>query len=512
MFILGIVGATPAQVFPKENSKLNYRLVGFSFPSVAGVKGYTIDLVTGTYTTEAAFTKNIIYQFQTDSNRLIAEVPAFGKDYTWRIRYTKNGAILKSVFHHFSSVISSGVDTNITRLKILKKAEKHSDAYIFIDGAGAMYDMAGNPVWYIPETKELSLKKCKIWDLKLTPRGTFTFISDQNIYEINYDGDVLWKGSNNGRISGDSIEYYHHEFTMLQNWHYMVLGSEFLPGTLLAYPDTGNTAKLAKMPKTMFGTLIEYDQRGNVVWSWKSAQFFKDIDPKYLASDIVSLGVPKNIIDVHENAFYFDEKEKIVYLSFKNISTVLKIKYPEGTVLNTYGKLANELTPANAPSQEFCGQHSCKTNSNGDLYLYNNNACHGNAVPQIQMYEQAKNPNNTLKKIWEYTCNFDDVINEKRTEGQLPAEIVSPEQLSSLNIFSKGGNVIELPDHNIFASICGAYGKVFILTPDKKTLWSALPQMRNIYQNKWEDNLNYKANIILDPKTLEQAIFEAEKK
>ena len=45
--------------------------------------------------------------------------------------------------------------------------------------------------------------------------------------------------------------------------------------------------------------------------------------------------------DVHENAFFFDEKNKVIYISFKYISTIIKLKYPEGIVLNTYGPMQN---------------------------------------------------------------------------------------------------------------------------------------------------------------------------
>ena len=56
--------------------------------------------------------------------------------------------------------------------------------------------------------------------------------------------------------------------------------------------------------KTKFGTLIEYDEEGNVVWYWKSSDYFATSDLAYytLAKDEPS-------IDVHENSFYFDEKE-----------------------------------------------------------------------------------------------------------------------------------------------------------------------------------------------------------
>jgi len=519
LFLLVISYQLNAQIYPQENSTLHYRIIGFSFPKIKDANNYTIEIAAGNNNTEDAFKKNIIISKKTDANKLIVEVPSFGKEYTWRSVWSIKGATTASSMHHFSCVISSEVDTNVTRLRILKKAEKYKDAYVFMDGSNTLYDMDGNPVWYVPVKGKLNPKKGKLWDMKLTPDGTITFLLDQNIYEINYDGDILWKGPNNGKVSGDSIEYYHHELMKLTNGHYMVLGTEFVSW---AFPgSTDSEGKIGKMKsskdaakqRTAFGTIIEYDHDGNVIWSWKSSEYFKNIDPKYLKSDFDDPKTSKQIVDVHANAFYFDEKEKVVYFSFKNISSIIKIKYPEGNVLNTYGRLGDQ-TAAKDANEQFCGQHSCKTTKSGYLFLYNNNACHKEELPKIMIYEQPEKDNSVLKKIWEYSCSFNDVIAEKQKETKYSNDtnaIATPELLSSLNIYSKGGNVIELPDQSIFASICGIYGKVFIITPEKETVWSGLLETWNQYQRKWEDIINYKANIIVDPKELERVIWNSEK-
>ena len=139
-----------AQVFPGENSTLNYRLIGFSYPAVAGVHSYSVEIAIGNYTAEPEFKKNIVKSLQTTENRIIGEVPSFGREYTWRMSYSNKGATVHGKLHHFSSAISDEVDTNVTRLAILKAAEKHKDAVVFLDGSNALYDMEGHPVWYLP--------------------------------------------------------------------------------------------------------------------------------------------------------------------------------------------------------------------------------------------------------------------------------------------------------------------------------------------------------------------------
>ena len=97
LFFLTIPGKTWAQILPKEGSKLNYRIIGFSFP--AGNTGckYKIDIASGNFNSEESFKKNIITSFSSDKNKIIGEVPSFGKEYTWHVVYmNKNGTQTKS--------------------------------------------------------------------------------------------------------------------------------------------------------------------------------------------------------------------------------------------------------------------------------------------------------------------------------------------------------------------------------------------------------------------------------
>ena len=517
LLLLSAITKNNAQVFPVDKSSLNYRLVGFSFPAIAGVHSYTIEIASGNYTTDSSFKTNIFRTVETKENREICEMPAFGREYSWRTAYLQKGTVMHSQLHHFSCAIADEVDTNVNRLVILQAAEKYKDAYVFLDGSNALYDINGKPLWFLPLTGKLASKKNKVMDLKLTPQGTITFLVGQKIFEIDYNGHVLWEGPDNNKTGTDSPAHYHHEFTRLHNGHYMVLGNEFVKMKTPVYPAASAQNKAKKADSTAkgiaaFGTVVEYDESGKTVWKWRSAEYFKDIAPEYLISDLYDPLAPEGTEDVHENAFYFDEPEKAVYISFKNISSILKVKYPEGTILNVYGKLA-ALTHPGAGMQPFCGQHSCKITTDGHLYLYNNNACHKGDLPQILMFEQPKSPAGTLKEIWRYNCSFEDVLERKRSErregdtGTLP----TAHDVAAYGVYSKGSNLVELPDHSIFANICGPYGKTFILSPEKKIVWSALLETWNPYQRKWDDVIYYKANIITDPKDIQRLIWQSER-
>ncbi len=497
LFLFLTPSQTKSQILPREGCNLHYRLIGFSFPAkINEVYSCKLEIASGYFISEDSFKKNIVKRCSSKENKIIAEVPSFGTRYTWRVIYTGKKITSTGLFH-FSTLINPNVDTNVTRFRILVAAEKYKDAYVFLDGAQTLYDMNGHPVWYVPDNELSGDGTTHLRDLKITQQATITFINKANIYEINYNGDVLWKGPNNGAVSGANVEAYHHEFTRLSNGHYMVLGMESVlwdrkqpspsdinlqPVSVSAIKDEINKPANRKTP---LGTIIEYDEKGTVVWSWKSSNYFTTSDLNYY-NDPLNMA----IIDPHSNSFFFDEKEKVIYVSYKNISRVIKVKYPEGTVINTYGEIYKPGVPVKGNGM-FCGQHSVRRSQIGCLFLFNNNNCDsGQASPKIKKFLEPANENGQLKKIWEYECTV---------EGDFARR------------FPSGGNVIELPDQSVFVCMSGLYSKVFIVSSDKQILWSALPEKWDPSEKKWNVCSQYRASIIPGRKELERLIWNDER-
>jgi hypothetical protein len=500
LFLASFSGQLHAQVFPAEGSKLHYRLVKFSAPQVGPGASYTFEIASGHYASEDSFKQNTIISRASSRNKTLAEVPSFGAQYTWRTTAHNPSGDTKSELHHFSTGIIPNVDTNVSRLRILNNNDRYKDAYVFVDGKRTLYDMKGHPVWYLPGLPGFSKEKMRdLRDLKLSPKGTITFLLDQQAYEINYDGDILWKGPNTGVVSGKRVEHYHHEFTRLANGHYMVLGDEHV---LWKLPPTKDSAVLNndkvvwdKTNKTLsqkldFGTLIEYDEKGKVVWSWKSSGYFK-------TSDLINRKTASGMydIDVHENSFFFNEKAKVIYLSFRNISRVIKIRYPDGKVIGIYGNIYKQGTQLNEDGL-FCYQHSCRRSKKGYLYLYDNNSCNPGTNPKILMMKEPGTDKEKIKTVWEYECNNEVKSGKKQTEDK----------------YTTGGNVIELPDSSLFVSMCSGYSELFIVGLDKKTFWSAIPEKWNADEKMWEGTTQYRSSIINTRKELEDLILNSGRK
>ena len=479
-----------AQIFPTEGSSVNYRLIGFSFPLPAD-GNCRLEVAAGNINTEDSFKINIIFSKDCKNNKIIAEVPAFGRQYTWRVVSADNKQI-KNNFNHFSTGIIPNVDTSKRRLRVLKKAEAYKDGYVFIDGTRVLYDMNGNPVWFLPNIEHFTNDNFEVRDMKLTPQGTVTFIIGENAYEVDYNAAILWKAPNNGAVSGGKSELYHHKITRLANGHYMVLGNEidFWNPQFLSVKDSSYAISRDNKNRNLsvpFGTVIEYDEKGNIIWSWKSRDYFKSSDIYYHKGR----GGVADIVP-HENAFYFDENAKVIYVSFRNISRIVKVKYPEGNVLSTYGEIFEPNNPEKGNGL-FCHQHSCGISEQGYLYLFNNNICNEGAPPSVLMMQEPVSGKGGLKKIWEYEC---------------PIDGVNDTSIHPKYIFSSGGNVAELPDHSFFVSMCANfYSKVFIVSKDKNVLWSAIPETKNEATEKWGMTSFYEANIIKSPKLLENFIW-----
>lgn len=487
-----------AQVMPAEGSKLNYRLIGFKVPADSQAAHYKIEIASCNCNTEDSFKRNIISKHTVDNNKVIAEVPAFGDAYTWRYSYKVGGAEVRSPLHHFSTLFAPQIDSSVQRFRILQQAEKYEGDYVFLDGNSALYDMKGNPVWYVPDMNGLLKGGNAIFDLKLSSHNTVTFILSYQAFELNYGGKIVWKAPNG---------FFHHEFTHLDNGHYMVLSSEFnwkLPDV----SDSGASAE-DKAPnpgqnggkhKIEFGSVIEYDEKGNQVWTWKSSKYFLEQDTNFIkptqryvndaATDFVHPDVQTLQHDVHENAFFFDEQTNNIYVSFKNVSKIFKLKYPEGNILAVYGPVQTPDGKGETGVNLFCHQHSCRlTKDKRYLYLFNNNLC-DTSIAKIEMFEEPATANGKLKKIWEYQCT---------EEGDYPRKFVS------------GGNVYEMPDGDMFVSMGSSYNKVMIVSHDKKVLWSGMPEKWNSTKKAWETLHQYRSCIITRGQ-LENLIWNSEKK
>ena len=91
----------PAQVLPKDYDTLNYRLVGFSVPENRQATGYVLEVHEYFPQDEDGYNTRLLFEKKHTNSRIIETLPAFGKDYMWRVKYLKKKKIIDSTTYHF---------------------------------------------------------------------------------------------------------------------------------------------------------------------------------------------------------------------------------------------------------------------------------------------------------------------------------------------------------------------------------------------------------------------------
>ncbi|RYD54742.1 MAG: hypothetical protein EOP56_18530 [Sphingobacteriales bacterium] len=477
--LLQFIGySSDAQIKPAENSKLNHLITGFSIPVQDKITTYQLEIAEGTFADEKEFSDKISITVNNSGNNIITELPEFGRHYTWRVKYlNKKGKKKgKSPLFHFATNMGPEVDTSKHRLRIISNSKADPNLLIITDTKGVIYNTSGKPVWYFPEINGEPVR-----DFKPTADGTFTFMTFRQLYEVDYNGNVVWKRSTS--VNGDSLQRFHHELTKLPNGHYMVCGHDFgyqevppLPDSLRLMSRTlvQRDGKLYK--RTLAGTLIELDENGKEVWKWNSA----NIVPDSIIFAHIKIGRPDALLPTggtHMNGFYFSHADSIIYVSFRNINTILKIGYPSGKLLSSIGQYKNAhfIEIANMADTPFFHQHHPTINSRGELQLFDNNASvERNGASMIAVFKESSIKPGEIDKIWEFSCDID--TNTKR--GSL-----------------SGGSVYELPDGN-FLACTGESGRILVVTREKKVLFNAISEKTN-EMGSLEIEHQYRSNYLL---------------
>jgi len=96
-----------------------------------------------------------------------------------------------------------------------------------------------------------------------------------------------------------------------------------------------------------------------------------------------------------------------------------------------------------------------------------------------------------LKLTWEYECSNDGL---------------TATEMNNLTSVS-GGSILELPDHSMLACMGNMQSKVFIVTRDKKVLWSAIPETWDKNMHRWYLLTQYRADMVPDREGLENLIW-----
>lgn len=432
-FTVLFVNLSLAQIQPTNNASLHYRLIGFAVPEHKKATHYQLEIFDGS--------KQVLTK-KNENSKIIAVVPSFGKSYTWQVKYYKKKRIISTTDKYKFTVLDNPFsNSTVSQVTVIDSIKKYDDLMVFFDNTRTLYNMKGEPLWFLPVIPGVSDSSQGIMrDIKLTSNGTITILTKKNVHEIDYHGSVLWSGPNDGSYSGGTDENYHHEFTKLANGHYMTISDKIsMPsGTM----NTNNNNDTSTKKDNHCGSVIEYNAKKEIVWSWNSC-------------DYLHLGD----LSTHFNSFHLDTINNVFYTSYRNISRIVKAAYPSGEVLGLYGENASNDNTISGHGM-FYSQHNARVNSDGDFCLFNNNfimhypeSQHNNKrITSIAVFKEPKIKKDTLEKIWEFACDIDTL---------------------APHITAGGGSLYEL-DKGDYLVCMGRTNRNFIVSKDKKVLWNVL--------------------------------------
>jgi hypothetical protein len=452
--VFAICATAWADIRPADGAKLNYTQVMFEYNEVIGADNYSVSI----YPSDQPANKIIV-----KNKSLACIVPGleFGKKYSWHYEAFKNDKpVFKSMEFGFSIEANYLVDTSLFRTQIdISKSTFSDHEIIFLDYRGIAIDRKGKPVWYYPINSPDGQIDPKSRNLRMTNEGTVIFLNDSICYEVDIDGRLLWKSPNEGRISGDRTEHYHHDMKKLDDGTYLTASWK--------YEYEPNLYNPAIRCRVRYNTLIQYDAAGNILWHWNekdhvSREFIFGV---YNPTDSIISGT-------HMNAFDYDAGENTIVMSNRHNSSIVKIDKKTGKIIYTIGVYDHQKKRLNMPPL-FLHQHGMEILKDHKLLIYDNNASddpdRNVSYPRILVL---KEPGDKLPAYidWEYECRSD----------RFPKGIIG-----------KGGYATQTPTGNILVCV-GGVNYTFEVTPGKQIVWQA--SFQKLENGNWIDFENYRTN------------------
>ena len=236
------------------------------------------------------------------------------------------------------------------------------------NGPGSMYknqmvlDARGEIIYYHP------LVVGNAPDFKVHPNGLISYFKSNKFFLMDSTFTVV------DSVSCVGYDTDSHEFLILPNGHYLLLGSNIEVMDLSTYPmfyHNGSNGSAAA--NVEYNIVQELDVNKNVVFEWHAIDHFQfdDVDENWLFN-------PFNVDWTHSNALELDDDGNIL-LSSRHFNEITKINRSDSSVMWRFGGKRNEFTFLN-DTTPFLGQHDIRRLDNGDVSLYDN-GYHSTSAP-----------------------------------------------------------------------------------------------------------------------------------
>ncbi len=443
-----------ARIHPADNAVLNFTQVLFEYDEAKGADYYIITIEGPGH--KKTSIENHTLAFIRD------DIFSFGQKYTWNyIAYKNKKALYKSPVYHFEIKAAFQTSANWLRSKVeISDTTLYRPGIIFLDYMGMAINRKGEPVWYMPLHKD-SLENLKMRNIKMTAAGTITYLDNRDCFEKDIYANTVWKAPNDGQVSGDVQEYYHHEFFKMDDGTYITSGYRFV-----TEPNVYDNNVACKV---RYNTIIQYDAKGDVLWWWDES---KHADKKELYGD--SGPTATEVTGTHLNGIAYYKPDDAFIASFRDNSAILKISHRTGEIVYNLGDSLRKYYPDEVP---FASQHGPTLLKDGSIVVYNNNLdrtgkTKGPVYPLVKIFSQPTGAKQS-QKVWDYEC-----YSEKYPEG----------------IFGKEGYAAQLPYSNNLLVCMGGANYVFEITPARQLVWQCNLQRYDENSKAWMAINNYRCS------------------
>lgn len=452
LFLSWITGFTlHAQVTPLPGDTIHYTQVLFSFPQVKQAESYTIEI-----SEDAAFKQRTV--LEAAINAQVCSALSFGKKYFWHYTSLDKKGKPAGWSKTFSFYIAPSpyADPALFRYTGKKKDRKKAGrGILFMDYGRVATNRGGKVCWYLADFPFLQPNEL-VRDLRLTPEGTVTGLIDSVACEMDLNGHILWQAPDGGKVNGEKSENYHHDFKKLPNGNYMVLGNDHV---FRKVPGSSDSVEVE------FGTVIEYDKSGKIVWSWNSKDYFTDADLFTRQRADKSWDV-----ETHMNAFCTDGKS--VMVGFRDISRIVVIDKASKKVTGSYGGYGVFSEPHSATGF-FRRQHDIVQLKDGNLAVLNNDSIMDRSVvSSLVIFSPMSDTAPSSQKLFTYRFDFDTLTNGK-----------SP----------KMGNLQEIENGNILINM-GGINRCIEISRSGELAWDMFMERYDTIQKTWAKFPQYRVN------------------
>ncbi len=452
--------ATLASIVPANGAMLNFTQVMFECDQVLNATNYRI-----TIQPDGTSNNNIVVN-TTSLATLVQEGLQFGHSYQWHYEaYNRTKLLFTSKSFSFTIARSYLIDSALYRYRVsINEQALRQNNILFIENLGVAINRQGIPVWFLPYEKTDTKTEPTYRNIVLNKNGNITYLWNDQCFEKTIYGNTVWKGPNDGQASGDTSDFYHHDFARLDDGTYVVVG--------WMYINEPNPFNPSINCRVCYNTLLQYDAAGKLIWHWTEKGHFSK-------QTIFDHTTPSSIANdgTHLNSFFYDKKDDAFLVSLRNISRIVKIDKKTGNIIYQFGQhLINDTTVLNKTDAVFSRQHSASLLPDNNILFYNNNADATNkgavSYPHIVMLTQPLN-GAEAKTVWDYEC-------------------VTPQYPKGLR--AREGYATLLPNNNILVCM-GGENRIFEITRSKKIVWECFYEKYTASSDDWEPYPNYRSHF-----------------